>query len=409
MPGQDGALAAAMCVYTWYLEPGDVVVSQEPFDSSFIGYVADVHAELGRPFVAPPQVISHTELQSDYLGSCELSDALIALGVKIGRVDAIYSSRGLALLAENLGLSGEWGFLRERGMELLNRKSHFRQLASSLGTPLAAGMIVKTDDELRAAVEEVMRRTGSAIVKADNGGGGSGNTVISSGDSFQCLGAKSHLNINALRAESEAWARLLRGNEVLVVEEYLSSTHQFYIEFEVGASGPEFVSTGSILTSPHRERPGYYVWDGLQIPAVIGEGARRESRRMAGDLANRAWELGYIGRINVDFILREDNSLIVNEWNARWGGGTVMEAVARRFLGDGYQGRSVARSVKNVRCDANNMFAIAEKFGPGRCRSTWLVLLCPPAGNQGAEFLVVADSVSEADELQERLFRSLEV
>lgn len=92
-------------------------------------------------------------------------------------------TQGVAELAAVLGLAprGGLGFAAQRGSDLLNRKTHFRQLAAGAGVPVPDGSVARTPLELTRAIERQLPRTGTAIVKQDDGAGGSGNLTLTRG------------------------------------------------------------------------------------------------------------------------------------------------------------------------------------------------------------------------------------
>jgi hypothetical protein len=166
-------------------------------------------------------------------------------------------------------------FTAQRGPDLLNRKSHFRQLAAGAGVPQPAGSVVTTEAELAAAVEWLLPETGTVIVKRDNDLGGAGNRALTTKEAHPLNGVRETVAVNGNRAEAAGrlWTELAADGQVLVAEAYYPAVQIFYFEYHIGPDGlARMLDTGLRRDAVGDPGAPSLVWVGLEIPADLPPG-----------------------------------------------------------------------------------------------------------------------------------------
>ncbi|MEU4890928.1 peptide ligase PGM1-related protein [Streptomyces sp. NPDC044780] len=337
----------------WMAEAGDIVVSPVAIDAGFLAYVHDV---LGLARNAVTVVVADGVLTDEAMCSpglvAELRSRMAASPAWELMPAAL--TEGVTALAELLGIEADHGlrFAGQRGPELLNRKSHFRQLAVGAGLPVPSGAVVTSVRALATAIERHLPPTGTVIVKRDDDLNGQGNLALIAGDSPPLPGVREVRpvtdDIPALAAQ--VWSELADEEKVLVVESYHQAALCFYFEYLIDADGfPRYLASGTIRRRPDTEptRPDL-VWVGLELPAELPPDLAYHASTEAARIAGLAAQVGYRGHINVDALVTEAGELLFNEVNARWGGGLALHTIGERLLGTGYADRSVVSSLRDV-------------------------------------------------------------
>ncbi|WP_245287021.1 hypothetical protein [Bradyrhizobium sp. Tv2a-2] len=340
----------------WFAREDDVIVSPVAVPPDLLNYIgATLKFDPSRVSVIVPDaaqgILNDSTLQSNTIVE-KLSKTLRQ------RSDwtlcACYLTEGVARLAAALGIpkNGD-GFALQRGSDLLNRKSHFRQLATSAKLPLASGCVTTGADELFRAVDTFSRETGMVIVKLDNGAGGVGNIILTGEDSAPLPGARETRRLHWSLFEAEAlWSEITTPScKTAIVESYHLARSMFYLEFEIKTHGSiGYMNSGSIRMRPSADgSERSLVWTGLEIPSDISICRSSAAYAHACRFVELVRTLGYRGLINVDAILSVDGQLLFNEANGRWGGGSVLHSIALRLLGPDYSDHYVISSVRNVK------------------------------------------------------------
>ncbi|MFC8917844.1 peptide ligase PGM1-related protein [Streptomyces sp. NPDC057116] len=403
--------------HAWFAEHGDILISPVAVDDDFLRHVGDT---LGfEPSTVT--VLSRDRIVTDEL---LLSDGLLkelqelTEGGSAWRLMPCFWTRGVAELASRLGIEphGGLGFAMQHGSDLLNRKSHFRQFAAGAGVPLPDGSVARTPPELARAIERHLPRTGTVIVKQDDGAGGLGNLTLTRGEVTPLPGARETRyvgeDIPALAAE--VWDALTdRLSHGLVVESYHASTHQFYLEYLIGEDGvPALLDSGDIRVRPDSDPASTeLVWVGLDLPAALPPALCAQALHESHRLARLVGQLGYRGHVNIDAIATDDVGLLFNEINARWGGGLVAHDICERLIGRDYANQHVAATVRDVPpASLETVLRILDKQGLGFSRATRegvLVLACDPLLLNNTECLVIAATRDRAREIEARLREAL--
>jgi hypothetical protein len=337
----------------WMVHEGDIVVSAIPVEEHFLDYLCEVSG-IDRDTVTVLNI--GRDVDEDALVAPDLVAELRALmGGSTGwELLPAAHTEGVAALAELLGLPKDTGlrFTAQRGPDLLNRKSHFRQLAAGAGAAIPAGSIVTTEAELAAAVERHLPETGTVIVKRDDDLGGAGNRALTTKEAGPLNGVRETVVVNGNRAEAvtRLWQELAGvDGQVLVVESYHHATEIFYFEYLIGADGvPRVLDTGLRRDAVGEPDAQSLVWVGLEIPADLPPGTAARALTESGRLADLAARLGYRGHLNVDGILTEDGELYFNEINARWGGCTSLHDIGEKLFGPNYADHHVVSGLRIV-------------------------------------------------------------
>ncbi|MBR0948188.1 hypothetical protein ABIF65_010654 [Bradyrhizobium japonicum] len=341
----------------WFAQEGDLIVSPVviPADLlSFIGGTLNFHSSALRLLVPASR-------QSTILDDCTLLSKTVVERLKRHirqksdwQLYPCYSTEGVARLAAILGIpkTGD-DFALQRGPDLLNRKSHFRQLATSVALPLPHGSVATDPNGLFKAVTSLKSETGRVIVKLDNGAGGVGNVILTSNKSDPLPGARDTRWVSWPSFDPEAlWSEMTTAScKTLVVESYHLARSLFYLEYTIQDDASiAFVNSGSIRLRKSADRSERaLIWTGLELPSDLEDEQLLAAQAHAYRFVALARDLGYRGMINIDAIFAQDGRLLFNEANGRWGGGSVLHNIAVRLLGVDYFGCNVILSVRNVR------------------------------------------------------------
>lgn len=403
--------------HAWFAERGDILVSPVAVDEDFLRY-------LGETMGFDPgtvTVLSREQLVTDeFLLSEDFLEELSGLtnGGPSWRLMPCFWTQGVAELASHLGIESQagLGFAGQRGSDLLNRKTHFRQLAAGVGLPLPEGSVARTPRELAQAIERHLPRTGTVIVKQDDGAGGLGNLTLTRGATTPLPGSRETLKVGEDIPElaDEVWAALADElSHGLVVESYHASTYQFYLEYVIGDDGvPAFLDSGEIRLRPDSDPESTeLVWVGLDIPAALPPALSAEAMHQSLRLASLTAQIGYRGHINIDAIATVSGGLVFNEINARWGGGLVAHSICERLLGNGYADDHVAATLRDVPpapLEAVLRTLREEQLHFSRDTSEGvLVLACDPLLINNMECLVVGATRDRVREIEARLRKAL--
>ncbi|MGY4319631.1 preATP grasp domain-containing protein [Bradyrhizobium sp. JR3.5] len=399
----------------WFAQEGDLIVSPLSIPADLLSYVgATLNFDASTLLLLVPE------------GSREvpvLNDCILLSNSIVERINShirqksswsmypCYSSEGVARLAAVLGIpqTGD-DFALQRGPDLLNRKSHFRQLATSVALPLPNGSITTNSNELFRAVSSLRSETGSVIVKLDNGAGGAGNVILTSNEGGPLPGARDTRRIAWPSFDSDAlWSEMTNAScKTLVVESYHLARSLFYLEYEIEGDGSiAFINSGNIRLRRSTDRSERaLIWTGLELPSDLGNEQWLTAQAHAYRFVSLARRLGYRGMINIDAIFSNDGRLLFNEANGRWGGGSVLHSIAVRLLGFDYSGYHVVLSVRNVRSSslqiAHDRFA-KDGFLFDRTRKEGVIPLAADQEAGTVECVVIARDRPASRDLQHRL------
>jgi hypothetical protein len=342
----------------WLLEENDLVISPVSISEEFKSY-------LGR--FLDFNIQSVTFVYPTSYKSTTVSDEMLMLDEIIEQVNykinhdcnwviyPCYYSSGVAKLARilNLKVDKTNSFFEEKGADIFNRKILFRQLASGTGIPIPKGSITYSHQQLSNAIKDHIDSTGVIIIKQDSGAGGMGNIAYTKTACGLLPGVKETRVLSddipreALNIWNELEDTLSAG---IIVEEYHRSNENFYLEFIVHEDQTiSFSHSGSIIVEKNSDDTALE-WTGLTIPAQVSSSVHSRAHTFAQSFIHKAVAIGHKGYINIDMIYTKQNEIFVNEVNGRWGGGTVLDAVAEKLLGPYYYDEYYIGSVRNLDC-----------------------------------------------------------
>lgn len=416
--GAAHSLAKSVWRHAWFASEGDVLVTPMGLDDEWLAYVGEVLGWDARSVA----VVTRDELVTDdVLASSDVVDALrwrIAAGGTWSLLPC-FATAGVAQLAAALELDprGAFAFAAQDGGDLFNRKSHFRQLAAGGGLPLADGALARSPRDLAAAIAKYLPRTGTVILKQDDAAGGMGNVAITRGDLTPRPGTRETLSAaDDLASQAVAlWEALTDAkSQVVVVESYHDASHRFYFEFAIDEAGAvRFVSGGTIRVradaDPYAKE---LVWVGLDLPAELPAFSGADALSKSVQCASLAGRVGYRGHLNVDAIVTDSGDVLLNEANARWGGGLVLDAIATRLVGPRWGDGHVLSSLRDVASPrlADALRVLRKRglhFSREKGEGT-LVLACDRDAPGTAEHLVIAKTRARAREFEASLRDALQ-
>ncbi|MBR1164530.1 hypothetical protein JQ569_35735 [Bradyrhizobium elkanii] len=407
--------ANSACRSAWFAQEGDLIVSPVAIPADLLSFIG---ATLNFDASSLSTLVPDDARESLILNDCALiSNAFVErLNSHIRqkstwRISACYSSEGVARLAALLGIpqSGD-EFALQRGPDLLNRKSHFRQLATSVALPLPSGCATTNPNELFRAVTSLRSETGNVIVKLDNGAGGVGNIILTGNESGALPGARDTRTVAWPSFDPQAlWSEMTTAScKTLVIESYHLARALFYLEYEIEEDGSiVFINSGSIRLRRSEDRSERaLIWTGLELPSDLTNEQWLAAQAHAYRFVELARTLGYRGMINIDGIFASDGRLFFNEANGRWGGGSVLHSIAVRLLGIDYSSRHVISSVRNVplcslRAALDRFVRYGFLFDGTRKEGVIPLAVDQEAGT--VECLVIARDRPTARDLQHRL------
>ncbi|SEL52251.1 hypothetical protein SAMN05216359_110147 [Roseateles sp. YR242] len=333
-------LARATAKHLWMADNDDVVIYSGTLENAFIDYVFGI-TRVDRNRVRLVQVDG--VLDDAALDACDLDPSTLQ-GYAI---NACYMSPAVARLQQRLTpsrASQAQTFAASAGADLFNRKADFRRLASGFGLPIPPGEILLPGADPAAAVQRLLGLTGALILKSNSGAGGEGNYGITLA-ARRMTGVRASRTVANLReAQDAARAFTAELREDSVIEAYLPSTEEFYLEYLIAGEGEvSYLNSGRVLYKGGRPDSG---WCGLELPYGTREHLA-QARELAAPFMAHAARIGYRGYINLDAIVT-GGQVRFNETNARWGGGTAGHELFVRLHGQGHSAEKTLRSVRDI-------------------------------------------------------------
>lgn len=407
----------------WFAEEGDLIVMPSPVSAEWLRYVGSINgfdaASLTVLTLAERdglhEVLSDQQLLAPAL--VEQMRARVSTGAGWS-ISTCYYSAGVVELAARLGIAAPAGsaVAAQCGIDLFNRKTHFRQLAAGIGLPIPEGSVAYDVATLVQSLRRHIQQTGTAIVKQDNNVLGLGNIAVTTGRPNPLAGVT---DVIEARDDWSALAERLwntmssRACPQLVVESYHLASHIMYVEFLVDASGvPRFLDSGTLRMEPSSDpTTKELMWMGLDIPAPLPVGAAATLVSEATRLAMLAASMGYRGLINIDAIRTEAGNVLFNEVNGRWGGCSILHMLATRLLGTGYADRACVSSRRNIAAPPlEQALKVLRASGlalePGR-REGALILAIDELFSSSMECLIVADTWPRLREIEATLLAEI--
>lgn len=312
----------------WLSQEGDVVVTPRPIDKPFKRYACTI---LG---IDPDKVVTLSP-EGEVLDP--LAHALRRTGM-VDRLRALIAERpGIDLLCfaldsptlelvEDLGVALHgYHSLPNRALRemlyYLNTKSGFRKVAEALGLRIVPGTYCEGLDALASTVEQVLENTGEVIVKYDRSSNGYGHIVI---------------------RHEEVVVRNLRDYLAERTAAFPEQPHIFTVEALmpfVSVPSIEMVidSAGARCLYPCDQRCPNGSFAGMVTPPLnLVPEVERELLRAGEMFCDYVHGLGFRGVCDVDAGVIADGTLYVTETNLRRTGGTYLDTLVRRLIGDNY-------------------------------------------------------------------------
>jgi hypothetical protein len=401
------AYIKAMSVVTprkiWLAREGDVIVTSRPFEEPHKRYACSI---LG---IDPDKVVtlspggeytdslSRQVLQGDLLG--RLRD-LIAERPGIDILPFAIDRPTLELV-EALGVPLHWyrelpgPRLREVLYEL-NTKSGFRRAAESLGLRVVPGARCEGLEELKKTVEELLPLTGGVVIKLDRSSNGFSHIILRRDE----LSGQDLRATLAQRLDSTLTPQQPR---VFTVEALMKFVNVPSVELVVEEEGADVLYVCDMRTVNN-------MFTGMVTPPINLTPRTENELLIVGKVfGDYVHGLGFRGICDVDAGVTEDGTLYVGETNFRRTGGTYLDALVKRLVGDNYLETHVwwadGRVGQGVRDFAGGLSALCDSgLAYDAERREGVILTANTVEIDGKwRYLIIAPSHERAAEMESKL------
>jgi hypothetical protein len=312
----------------WLAHEGDIVVTPCAIDNAFKSYAC---ALLG---VDPAQVVTlspPTELTEP------LAHAVRRSGMDRTLRDLVAERPGIELMAfaldaTTLQLAEEIGvplanYRRHPDQDLrkaiyrLNTKSGFRSVAQELGLRVVPGFRCEGLDELACGIEKLLERSSGVFIKYDRSSNGYG-----------------HISFRKEEIADRDVHEYLADRTAAYPDQPHVFTVEAWMPFERAPSIEMIIDDdGAHLLYLCDQRCPNSSFSGMTTPPVDLSPAEERQLLHAGEVfGHYAHRLGYRGVCDVDGGMTPDGTFYVTETNFRRTGGTYLDVLARRLLGEDY-------------------------------------------------------------------------
>ncbi|MFE4520079.1 peptide ligase PGM1-related protein [Kitasatospora sp. NPDC056783] len=329
----------------WWAEDGDVLVLPTGPDPGFLAYVTAVTGVRAGSltFVVPPPGSEGDQvLTADRLADSGFREELrrVLDGRTVDEVLPVVPNRAVAELAEAVGAAHALPgapFAAQGGNALLNSKAGFRAVAAGVGVPIPPGTVAGSPAEVEAAIEHLLARGHSVMVKVEYQGGGLGNEILARDERVTAIGAErvvplpDRAAVAGYVAERWAWLTGGRGQRV-VVERYFADSVPLYAQFLIDDTAARLVGCGEMIMRP--------VVVGEITPAVGPDiDVHAELVDQAARLCEALRVIGYRGTLSADAVLTPKGEIYFHETNARFTGSSFShDVVLGRLLREEHRG-----------------------------------------------------------------------
>jgi hypothetical protein len=333
----------------WFVEDEDVIILPSPVSLSFINYV---NKKLGRNLSEKNFIFASSDPKNPQI----LTSKVLLNKTMIAKLTSICCDkqnwyifpyfhtstiRVLAdLLKKTLTLAPD--FINQSGADLLNQKAIFRALFSKY-VPIANGAVCRSAVELYYLVHQYLLKTDKLIVKQNMNASGDGNILLALNKEGVLAGIREVIFINhrddfTMEMANKLWIELSDGcgNNQLVIEEYVTNKNTVYAEYEIHEQGTfEIISYGIVRMEGVADKRGKGManWIGFEIPFKDRSNSTTEFLHYCEKLASCIAQLGFVGKINFDAIVCDDNRVLFTEINGRLGGCSHLPLLAKKFIG----------------------------------------------------------------------------
>lgn len=338
---EESSVQFAVLRLLWFLRKEDHALIPGRLDEEFLDYVSETRKaplNSSQIFTIDASRVGESELRSRSVAA--YIDRIRASGIRTA-FPYIYDRSTVRLLARwgLLGALFDTPFLRAGGAESLNSKASFRLFADADNWPVPGGGACRTIIDFVETVQELFEVSERVIVKANMGVGGLGNLVLqasSNSRSGKHIGAPASVEASsreALVGIAERFglhAQYASSGEV-VIEEYVEDAKPVFAEYYV--TGMDGLHPVCVMAGPIDSDPARGVLSGVTAVPGSGQWWMRPFLDAGARVAARLKTMGYRGLVNVDGILTQDGRCYLNEVNARMGGGTHIDVIARELIG----------------------------------------------------------------------------
>ncbi|WP_441246920.1 peptide ligase PGM1-related protein [Kitasatospora sp. McL0602] len=398
----------------WFAEEGDVLVLPWAPDPDYLAYVTaltGVAAGSLTVVVPPPGAEGADILTPDRLAEpgflAELRGVLA--GRPLERILAISPNASVAALASALGaeqaLPGH-DFAAQGGNALVNSKAVFRAVAAGAGVPIPPGTVASSPRQVEEAVEQLLERGRSVMLKVEYQAGGYGNEIVTRDEKVTPAGAHRAVRLADRAAVAgyvaERWAWLTGGrSQRVVVERYFTDSVALYAEYSVTAQGSVLSGCGEMLMDP-------VVVGEITPPVTPDAGVRAELVDQAARLCESLRVLGYRGTVSADAFLTPDGELYFSETNGRLTGSSHLhDALFARLVGAGQRAHRVILELSGLAVPSFPAAVDAVRragLGFDPQTRTGVVFSCDFAPADGTVmYCVIAEDADRARALERRL------
>lgn len=402
----------------WLARPEDILVMPYAISEEMLDHMAEIRGVriAAERIVTPTRAsVESTILTSEELLAPTLLEAvrtLASAGSADGwQVTAYFATASVARFAREVGASlaeGGEAFLAQGGAELFNSKSFFRKAAAANGFPCAAGAVCGSLAQLIRVAPELIRETGSIMLKEEFHSGGEGNVLVTFGKRDRAPGA---FEVVCVEDEStledvlaRLWPRFVSGRNVeIIVEAFHDAKAVIYSEFEIGPDGDaRHLDHGVMRMEP--------LWCGFEIPGRLSTLETTRFVAASQEIIAFARDQGYRGRINLDALVLEDGRILFTEFNGRIGGCTHIDVLARALLGADYLDRAGIVTINKIASpgwrELTALLAEGFAYDP-RAKRGVIVLTEVMALNGTIEIMTIDADLAAAERLEARFLAAL--
>lgn len=385
----------------WLAEEADVVVTPRPIGTPFKQYACST---LG---IDPNKVVTlspekhNGEVLSRALHRSDMVDHLRALIAERPGIDILCFAldHPTLELAADLGVSphGYDSFPHHGLQEMyysLNTKSGFRAVAEKLGLRVVPGVYCEGLDILTDTVERMLKDTGAVIIKYDRSSNGYGHIIMRRED-MDGQNLRDYL--------VERTAVFAEQPHVFTVEMLMQFVSVPSIEMIVDAEGARW-----LYSCDQRCPNGSFA--GMVTPPIEMTPDVERELLSAGELFGRyVHNLGFRGICDVDGGVTADGILYVTESNFRRTGGTYLDTLVRRLIGDDYLETHVwfadARLGKTDMGFFAGLSAIEKSdLAFDRAAGKGIILTADTLEIDGKwRYLIIAPTIEEAEHMETKL------
>jgi len=312
----------------WLAQEGDVVVTPRPIDEPFKRYACAI---LG---IDPDEVVTLspagelTETLAHALRRRGMVDRLRAFIAERPNIEflAFALDSPTLELVEDLGvpLHGYRSLPNRALREMiyqLNTKSGFRRAAENLGLRIVPGAYCEGLDALASTVEQMLGVTGGVIVKYDRSSNGYGHIIFR---------REEVAGRNLCDYLAERTAAFPEQPHIFTIEALMPFDSVPSVEMVIDDAGARL-----LYLCDQRCPNGAFA--GIVTPPLnLAPKVTRELLRVGELFGDYVHGLGFREVCDVDAGVTVDGTLYVTETNFRRTGGTYLDALMRRLIGDDY-------------------------------------------------------------------------